>query len=400
MDTRGNQKAPKVSVLLPYYNDKKFLKQSIESVLSQDYEDFELILINHASTDGSRGIARSYKDRRIVQVDLPKNQGAGGGEIVSCFLKHAKGEYLKFFCADDVMRKNCLSILVGYMEENKEDVDFCVGNCEYIDSMGKDLVDDWFSTRPRFSFENTGSKLVRTFVLDGFSTLPLDGALVKEKALREISFDHCTIMLFDMSMWVLLLLHGYRIGYCNKLVCDYRIHSGQVSAVENENKAARQCFFEYSYFKNSVLAQCKDIKIIQELFPNNKYAKLLEEPKDIPFVVNEAIFEILEDKVSWRHLQMMIEDVNYRKHLVEHFDFDIREFRKLYSYPVTRKQKSFGKLYCKTKKYDQLLGNFNWLRPTDLRIWHLLFLLIRRPFAVVRWLFLKNSVSKERKFSL
>lgn len=74
---------PLVSVFLPYYNDEKFLEYSIKSVLEQSYENFELILLNHASTDSSYNIAHSFQDFRIKHVDMSINLGAGGGDPVS-----------------------------------------------------------------------------------------------------------------------------------------------------------------------------------------------------------------------------------------------------------------------------------------------------------------------------
>ena len=62
----------KVSVLIPYYNDREFFRQSIESVLNQTYKDFELILVNHATTDDCREIAHSYNDDRIIHLDMDK----------------------------------------------------------------------------------------------------------------------------------------------------------------------------------------------------------------------------------------------------------------------------------------------------------------------------------------
>ena len=61
--------APIVSVFLPYYNDAEYLPIAIESVLNQTYQNFELILCNHATTDNCREIAHSYKDSRIAEVD-------------------------------------------------------------------------------------------------------------------------------------------------------------------------------------------------------------------------------------------------------------------------------------------------------------------------------------------
>ena len=99
---------PEISILIPYYNDEEFLKESIQSVLDQTYTDFELVLINHACTDSSRRIARSFADGRIVHVDLPTNAGAGGGVILDAFLKVARGRFYKLFCADDLLHSDYL----------------------------------------------------------------------------------------------------------------------------------------------------------------------------------------------------------------------------------------------------------------------------------------------------
>ncbi len=69
---------PLVSVFIPYYNDSKYLRKAIDSIFAQTYKNFELILLNHASSDGSRDIAHSYHDKRIKHIDMPKNYGAGG----------------------------------------------------------------------------------------------------------------------------------------------------------------------------------------------------------------------------------------------------------------------------------------------------------------------------------
>lgn len=122
----------KVSILIPYYNDSDFLPLAIESILEQSFEDFELILINHASTDNSREIAHSYYDKRIIHIDTEKNYGAGTGINLKKFLKVATGEYTKLFCADDMLYKDGLKILVEYMEKHPEK-DVAFGDVEFID---------------------------------------------------------------------------------------------------------------------------------------------------------------------------------------------------------------------------------------------------------------------------
>ena len=88
----GLKDQPLVSIFLPYYNDQKFLKKTIESILSQSYQNLELILFNHASTDTSRVIAHSFDDPRIIHLDAKENLGAGSGYNLEISLPQIKGK--------------------------------------------------------------------------------------------------------------------------------------------------------------------------------------------------------------------------------------------------------------------------------------------------------------------
>ena len=90
------EKPPAVSVFVPYYNDRAFLAQCIESILAQTRGDFELILLHHASGDGCRQIARSFRDPRIRHIDMPSNLGAGSGVLILEFLKAARGRSVSY----------------------------------------------------------------------------------------------------------------------------------------------------------------------------------------------------------------------------------------------------------------------------------------------------------------
>ena len=153
---------PLVSVYLPYYNDNKFLKKAIEAILANTYNNFELILLNHATTDNCREIAHSYKDIRIKHIDMPYNLGAGSGILMEKALEIAKGKYFKPLCADDILREDGLRILVDYMENNPQ-IDFAFGNVEYIDVEGNDLNDNYFNSRPNFSIEYNEIDLIRCY---------------------------------------------------------------------------------------------------------------------------------------------------------------------------------------------------------------------------------------------
>ena len=272
----------KVSVLIPYYNDERFLRQAIESVLAQTFADFELVLVNHASTDGSRAIARSFDDPRIVHVDMSVNHGAGGGLVVAEFLKVARGEYVKFFCADDVMRSGCLATLVGYMRSHAE-LTFAFGDLEYVDAAGNDLDEHWFAARPKFSVNLTAMDCLR-LLASGFSFLPWVGSIVRRADLSDVELDATMVMMFDMSVWTQLLLKGCRLGFVESVVASYRVHDKQVSALSRRNEAIclsaceRQVFFRS--FQN-----CRDVALVKKIFDGDRFVQRIQNADDIPLAV-------------------------------------------------------------------------------------------------------------------
>ncbi|OWT33821.1 hypothetical protein BGI41_00455 [Methanobrevibacter sp. 87.7] len=99
---------PRISIIIPLYNTEKYLNENIDSILKQDFEDFEIIYVNDGSTDKSLEILESYKDKRIKIINQ-KNQGAAVARNTG--LKHSNGEYIYFIDSDDYITPNTLKKL-------------------------------------------------------------------------------------------------------------------------------------------------------------------------------------------------------------------------------------------------------------------------------------------------
>ena len=196
---------PLVSVFIPYYNDEKFLKQSIESVLNQTYQNWELILFNHASTDNSRNIAHSYNDKRIKHIDALENLGAGSGYNIKISLPEMKGEYVKLMCADDMLKSDCLEKLTNILEKNP-DKDVCFANMDYVDVHGNFLHTTWYGNISMADCESDEKSTLLKF-FHGYSHIAFPAALIKTDAIKGINLDTSLIMLFDVSLWVKLLIN-------------------------------------------------------------------------------------------------------------------------------------------------------------------------------------------------
>lgn len=110
--------APKVSVIMPVYNSEKFVGEAVESILCQTFTDFEFIIINDASIDGSRKIIEAFSDKRIVLVNNPRQLRITAS--LNKAIKIAKGDYIARMDADDVSLPDRLETQVKYLESHKE----------------------------------------------------------------------------------------------------------------------------------------------------------------------------------------------------------------------------------------------------------------------------------------
>ncbi len=106
---------PVVSVLLTFYNEERYLEESIYSILNQTFKDFELILVNDGSTDKSEEIVNSFKDDRIVYV---KQENEGLSKALNAGLAIAKGYYIARMDADDIALPIRLQVQYDYMIEH------------------------------------------------------------------------------------------------------------------------------------------------------------------------------------------------------------------------------------------------------------------------------------------
>lgn len=109
------------SVIIPIYNSEKYISKTIDSVLSQDYTRFELILIDDGSSDNSYNIINEYLkiDDRITYV---KKTNSGASETRNYGLKYAKGSYIFFLDSDDLIAKNTLSTVAKNLYKKEFDI--------------------------------------------------------------------------------------------------------------------------------------------------------------------------------------------------------------------------------------------------------------------------------------
>ncbi|MDX1601716.1 MAG: glycosyltransferase family 2 protein [Salinimicrobium sediminis] len=126
-----------VSVIMPAYNASGYIAESIRSVQQQSFEDWELLVIDDASKDGTSEIVEALRaeDSRIKLHVLPTNQGAGFSRNIG--IKAATGDYISFLDADDLWKPHKIQTQLDLMKN--ENVQVCFSSYELIDERGKSL---------------------------------------------------------------------------------------------------------------------------------------------------------------------------------------------------------------------------------------------------------------------
>src|SRR5690625_120229 len=112
------EKEPLVSIITPAYNAARFIGETIESVLAQTYENWEMIIVDDCSTDDTREIVQSYqeKDSRIKLFTLDKNSGSGVARNKA--MDEAKGRFIAFLDSDDLWYPEKLRRQIAFMLDN------------------------------------------------------------------------------------------------------------------------------------------------------------------------------------------------------------------------------------------------------------------------------------------
>ena len=221
---------PSVSVCIPVYRGEQFLAETIRSVLDQTYRDFELVILDNASPDGSGRIARSFGDRRIrietnaTTLPQPENWREA--------VRLCRGPLIKLVCADDLLHPRCLEYQVGPMEADPG-LAVVAGRRHMIDERSRVLV-------PRRGLTGlTGVRssveVARHVVRNGANPIGEPGGVLfrREHYFAVGGWRPERRFVMDLDLWIRLLQHGEFLGLPETLAA-FRIGQESLSADNEE----------------------------------------------------------------------------------------------------------------------------------------------------------------------
>lgn len=216
---------PKVSVILPAYNAEKYIKEAIDSILSQTFQDFELLVLNDCSKDRTEEIIRSYADERIVYLKNEKNMGVAA--TLNKGLAAAKGEYVARMDADDISLPERFARQVEYLDAHPAVA--VVGSA--LEIFGEDVPGEI----RRFS-ENPKQMKVDLLFSSG---LAHPSVMIRRSVIRDLGgYDLEFEGLEDYELWCRVARH-HELSALPEILFRYRVHGSQVTRNPSEKYLTR-----------------------------------------------------------------------------------------------------------------------------------------------------------------
>jgi glycosyltransferase involved in cell wall biosynthesis len=228
---------PKISIIVPCYNQSHYLDEALQSVLDQTYSYWECIIINDGSTDHTEEIALAWskKDDRFIYI---KKENGGLSSARNFGMESAKGNYIQFLDSDDILdnRKLELSLSQLNLEENKEKIiaisnfRMFTDNCNNSTGAFCTLIPDLFNFR---------AVLLKW---ESVFSIPIHCALFDINLLKDFRFPEELKAKEDWIMWLYLFQQDPNVCFINEPLVYYRSHQKSMTTdakhmLENHMKA-------------------------------------------------------------------------------------------------------------------------------------------------------------------
>ncbi|MEO6404103.1 MAG: glycosyltransferase [Ferruginibacter sp.] len=235
------QDMPLVSVAIITYNQKIFLREAIESVLAQDYENIEIVIGDDFSTDGTQemllGYKQSYGSKFILRF-AEKNQGNTANSNQVHFA--CSGKYIAWLGGDDIMLPGKIRKQVDFMEKNPG-YNIVYHNLDVFDSETKRHL--YYFNNTRTAYTGHVEVLIKHGTFNGACA-----TMVRRSASPVYGFDSKLLIASDWLYWIEHLVKGGKIGYLNEVLGQYRRHGNNVTsfssplAIQGVNDWIDTCF--------------------------------------------------------------------------------------------------------------------------------------------------------------
>lgn len=183
---------PSISVIMPSYNQVKYLELAIRSVLDQRYPGLELLVMDGGSTDGSIEVLNQYRDK----LSFVSEKDGGQSAAINEGFRKAQGEIIGWLNSDDIYMPYALNRVGEYFDKNS-DVEWLYGRCSIIDSEGQ-AIREWITRYKELSLRRFG---YRKLLFENFISQP--AVFFRRRLLEKVGpLDNALKYSMDYDLWL------------------------------------------------------------------------------------------------------------------------------------------------------------------------------------------------------
>ena len=228
---------PSVSIVTPSLNHAKYIREAINSILGQNYQNLEYIIMDGGSTDGTLEVLKEYSDR-IIWTSEPDE---GLYDAVNKGWLRSRGEFIGFVNSDDALGPDAICTMVNYLKNHTE-VPLVYGDCYRIDQAGK-VLERVFA----------GSSDLETLLRFG-NTIFTGAMLLRRSLLEEIGWLNISLKYAADYDFCIRVAQRYRIGHIKQPLAMFRIHTGSKSQNSRWNMWEETLKVSYKYSRRRYLS--------------------------------------------------------------------------------------------------------------------------------------------------
>jgi len=257
---------PKISIIIPVYNAAEYLRECIDSVVSQSYENLEIICIDDGSTDNSISIIEEYV-KADDRVKLIKQKNLGAAYARNAGVQIASGEYISYIDADDFISQGLYEEFIRVLNSLNRDIDIFIFNAAYFDSVAKKNISNCFVDLS--CWNNHSSELsIHTFrdCRNIFTkNVAVWNKIYRKTFLTENNINFPDGMKYeDVYYYTVTMIKANSIVIDDKLFYNYRDMSSVGSASNEKSKRVLDIF--------DAIKIAEDVIYKENLFEYFKYA--------------------------------------------------------------------------------------------------------------------------------
>jgi glycosyltransferase involved in cell wall biosynthesis len=212
-----------ISVLLPVYNAENYIEEAVQSVLDQIYTNFELLLLNDGSTDGSKEKIKKFEDDRIVYIE---HSNMGLSKTLNKGIKLAKGKYIARMDADDICLPFRFEKQMRYLNKHKN-VALLGGGIIVVDKDGQTL---------NYDSPFINSKIIKKILFTEKNTFYHPTVIFKKSVVQELGgYDEEINCYFeDYFLWAKIVKAGHKTNNLNMPLIKYRLTPNSITSAEQK----------------------------------------------------------------------------------------------------------------------------------------------------------------------